>query len=170
MLLPRCSHVAPSPTDTCRLSLVSLRERLTIYVGSSPALEYTSRRATGDRRHQMLQLGAGHDSAPMLPSYFYRQLPADWGDQLPRLKNTPTASSAHRYTNAAMNILPINTRCLRGALLAANTNKPAEPNNSDPMTMKSVSSQLTSVVNCIAIRGISKIAPVASAIQIKTLF
>ena len=170
MLLPRCSHVSPLPTNTCQLSLVSLRERLTICVGSSPALEYTSRWATGDRHHRMLQLGAGHDSAPYITKLFCRQSPAKWGDQLPRSKNTPTASSAHRYTNAAMNILPINTRRLRGALLAANTNKPAEPNNSDPMTMKSVSSQLTSVVNCIAIRGISKIAPVASAIQIKTLF
>jgi len=64
-----------------------------------------------------------------------------------------------------MNTPPINTRRLRGAFLAANTNKLVTPNKRDPITMKSVSSQLTSVVNSIAIKGISNIATVASAIQ-----
>ena len=40
-----CRCMSPSPTDTCRLSLVSLRERRTTYIGSLPATEYTSERA-----------------------------------------------------------------------------------------------------------------------------
>jgi hypothetical protein len=69
-----------------------------------------------------------------------------------------------------MNARPMRTRYLRGVTLATCTNVKPVPNRRTPMIRKSPSFQSTSLVNCIAIKSIDNMKPVASAIQRKTLF
>jgi len=69
-----------------------------------------------------------------------------------------------------MNMPPMKARCLRGALLAASTQELPATNKRNPMTTKSLTSQMTSAVNRIATRGTSSSPAAVSAIQKKILF
>lgn len=82
----------------------------------------------------------------------------------------PTASSAQMRKNVIRRTAHRAIRCsvfltflnIRSAV------RPV-PNKRKPITRKSAGDQLTSAVNCIAIKGISKISPAASKMMARRL-
>ena len=111
------------------------------------------------RQKQLLQ----EYLAPAAVSYTH--LLASACTQLPRLVKTPTASSAQTSKNATKQTTAATAQYLRGNSLALMIKAQHVPKTSKPITEKSVMLQRTSWVNCIAIRGMSRIEQAASAAQ-----
>ncbi len=83
----------------------------------------------------------------------------------------PTAPFTHKSRNAPASPTPTAPRYIVFSdLLTTNSYARPIPNKSPPITMKSVRSQTTSLVNCIAIKGNSNIVPVKRAILTVALY
>lgn len=82
----------------------------------------------------------------------------------------PTASSAQAERRAAVTTAPRAHQYRRDIFLATSTNSVPATKTMKPMTMKSIMPQCTSLVTCMATKGISRTIQVARAIQTKTLF
>lgn len=108
----------------------------------------------------------------MLPPYgSYVLFFNDSYEPVNAVPNIPTASSAQTSKKASKITPQIRTLCLTRCtfLITSSQSKPV-PNNRTPMIIKSLASQFTSVVNCIAMNGMSNRIAATVRMMISLLF
>ena len=132
-----------------------------IYAGGCSLVAFRNNNA--DPTHNMTK-NALRTNTPNTPPYIRLA-------SLFSLPIMPTAPFTQIRMNAAVNAKPTaDLYTILPTFIAASLYVRPVPNNRTPATMKSATSQTTSLVNCIANKGSSNKNPVASAMRMAALY